>query len=559
MDAVAEMPLKELIKTLPDYDPYYDSDGYYFDEEAAERAIFWIESCCTFTKGEWAKRPMILEPWQKASVANSFGWLSITDGTRRYREVFIYVPRKNGKTEIAGAIILYVFFCDGEYAAECYSAAAEGDQAKIVWDVSKRMIENKPEIFEQYCKVYTKSISHFSTDSFFKYITAGASTKHGFGTHACVVDEVHAQADDELVEVLETSTGARRQPLMVFLTTADYDRPSLCNRMHKRCRRVLLKEISDPQLLPILYEADREKDDWEDPETWKKANPNYGVSLKLDYFMRKFNKAKTEPSFENTFKRLHLNMKTEQASRWLQMHTWDASCEKFDRAKMIEELKGSACWAGLDLASTIDTACLCLLFDTENYGMVVIPYFWIPKDSALGRDPDNDKEKLDRVPYRVWEKQKLIEFTPGNRIDYDYIVRCIVELSEYFRFNAIGFDDWNATQTAIHLADHEGMPMVTVRQGYKSMNEPCKAIEADIAQEILNHGHNPIMRWMAANVMVQYDPADNIKMNKAKSAEKIDGMVALAMAYACFQQEEDDTSPYESHGIRTLDLPDEDE
>lgn len=547
----AALPLLELIKTIPGYDPYHDSEGYYFDEKAGSKAIRWIEKACTFTKGEWAKQPMVLEDWQKAWIGNLFGWKSIETDLRRYREVFVFVPRKNGKTESAGSVINLVAFTDNEYSSEIYCGASESEQAKIVWDVCRKMIENKSHL-EDNCKIYKKSIVFNQTDSFFKYITADAKSKHGFNMHMGVLDEVHAQADEELNDVLVTSQGAREQPLMLYLTTADFDRPSLCNKLHARAQKVRDKEISDPQFLPVLYEASRE-DDWTDPEVWKKANPNYGVSLKPDYFKRQFLKAQQEPSFENTFKRLHLNMKTEQANRWLQMDVWDKSCQPFNHKEMVEKLKGESCFAGLDLASTIDTACLNLLFDTENYGKVTIPFFWIPEDIAA------QKEKTDKVPYKLWRDQGLIEFTPGNRIDYDYIVRKVVELSGYFTFISIGFDDWNATQTAIHLSEQEGMPMVTVRQGFKSMNEPCKRIEAEIAQATLNHGHNPILRWMAANVMIQEDPAGNIKMNKQKSAQKIDGMVALAMAFACLLQEDDSESPYKHHGIRTLDFDDEDE
>lgn len=541
------IPLKELIKTLPGYDPYKNSEGYYFNEELAREAIDWIELFCTFTKGkEWAKKPLLLEPWQKAVVANTFGWLSEEDGSRRYREIFIYVPRKNGKTELMGAMNLLVMFTDQEEGAEIYSAAADEKQASIVWNVSRQMIANN-EILNDNSVTYKKSITHDLTNSFYKFVTADAGSKHGFNGHCVTVDELHA-ADEELVDVLETSQGSRWQPLFFYTTTADFDRPSICNKTHARACKVRDGDIIDPAFLPVVYEATKD-DDWRSPETWRKANPNYGVSLKEKYFLRKFQKACDEPSFENTFKRLHLNMKTEQAQRWIQLDLWDKCGTPFDMD--LEKFRDKRCYAGLDLASTIDTACLLLMFPDD--GFKVIPFFWIPEDSATA------KEKTDKVPYKLWERQGFLEFTPGNRIDYAYIQKKIIDVCQIVDMQEIGYDPYNATQLSIHLSEQEGLPMKMVRQGFLTMNEPCKRIEMDMAKGVLNHGGHPVLRSHASNVSVKEDPAGCIKIDKIKSSDKVDGMSALADAYACYLAELDDESVYNSHGILSLGGDEDDE
>jgi len=535
--ATEELTLKELIKILPDYDPYDDCEGYYFDEEKAADAILWIESCCTFTKGkQFAGKPLLLEPWEKAVVANTFGWLDEEDGSRRYREIFIYVPRKNGKTELMAAMNLFVLFTDQEQGAEIYSAASTEDQAKIVWNVSAIMIANNP-LLDDNSFTFKKSITHDQTNSFYKPVTADPDSKHGFNAHCVTIDELHA-CDEATVDVLETSQGARWQPLFFYTTTADFDRESICNKTHDRACKVRDGVISDPAFLPIIYEASID-DDWRSEETWKKANPNYGVSLQIKYFKRKFNKACTVPSFENTFKRLHLNMKTEQSRRWIKLDLWDKCGKPFDRD--IENFRGKRCYAGLDLASTIDTASLVLVFPDD--GFKIIPYFWIPKDTA------EDKEKTDKVPYRQWEKDGLIKLTPGNRIDYSFIKKQIIDICKVVDMVEIGYDQWNATQLSIQLTEEHSLPMSSVVQGFRSQSEPCKRIEADMAKMILNHGGNPILRSHASNVSVKEDPAGNIKIDKQKSSEKVDGMAALADAYACWLANDEQESVYENRGI----------
>lgn len=539
--------LEVTIKSLPKYDPYREEEGYYFDPDRARAAIDWIEYTCTFTKGKWAGKPFKLEWWQKAVVALVFGWYSSEDGTRRYREIFIYVPRKNGKTELMAAINNYILFADGEPGAEIYTVASSYDQAAIVWKVSKLMIKNSALLMDN-CFCYTKTITHDSTDSFYMPVTAEEKTSHGYNAHSVTVDELHA-CDEKTVDVMETSQGARLQPLFWYTTTADFDKPeSICNKTLARSKKVRDGHMNDAAMLPVIFEAERE-DDWHDPAIWKKANPNYGISLQLAYFLRKYNKACNEPSWQNTFKRLHLNMKTEQSRRWIDLGLWDKCADPFDRD--LENFRGARCYGGLDLASTTDTACFLLMF--PDLGFKIVPFFFIPEATA------DEKSKIDKVPYRQWEKDGLIKLTPGIRIDFAFIKAKIIEVCGIVDMVALGFDPYAAVQLSLELTENHDVPMMKVRQGYITMNEPCKRIETDMATGILSHGGNPIMREHAANVSVREDPAGNIKIDKEKSFQKVDGMSALADAYACYLASDDDESVYNERGLLSFGGDDKDD
>jgi phage terminase large subunit-like protein len=552
-------PLSQLIKIIPEYDPYADCEGYYFDEVRAQQAIDWIEHCCTLTKGrQFFGKPFLLEPWQKAIVANVFGWYGDDDGMRRYREILIYVPRKNGKTELLAAINNYVMFCDGEHGAEIYTAASTEDQAKIVWAVSKKMIENKA-ILRDNCKLYTKSITHDLSDSFYKFIPANAGATHGANAHCITVDELHVCTEDH-IEVLETSQGARMQPLFFYTTTADFDRPSICNKTRERAIKVREGDLKDPNFLPVIYEATKD-DDWHSEETWKKSNPNYGVSLNPKEFKRAYDKACNEASSENTFKRLRLNLKTEQSERWIELKLWDL-CGKHHPNRLkegtpfrgrpddLESMRDKVCYAGLDLSSTIDTSSLVLIFPEDDFK--IISYFWIPEDGAV------KKEKTDKVPYLQWSNEGLINMTPGNRIDYQFIKQTLLEVCEVVNMKEIGFDPYNATEMSIDLTENHGLPMKMVRQGFVTMNEPCKKLEAEMAKGLIDHGGNPVLRTHAANVMIRTDPTGSIKIDKEKSSEKVDGMAALIDAVACHIADFDEANPYNEHGILSLGDDDDD-
>ncbi|MBE7508496.1 MAG: terminase [Planctomycetia bacterium] len=420
-------------------------------------------------------------------------------------------------SEMAGGLGNLLTFADGEPAAQTYCAAADREQARLVFNAAKTMVLAEPELASR-SKCYTNAIVVESTGSVLKVISAEAYSKHGINAHGIIVDELHAQPDRELVDVLMTSTGARRQPLVIYITTADFDRPSICNEKYDYAVKVRDGIIEDPAFLPVIYEA-KQDDDWTDPEVWAKANPNLGISVSMEYLERECRRARETPSYENTFKRLHLNMKTQQDVRWLSMETWDACGKlKFDESS----LEGERCFAGLDLSTTTDISAFVMVFPREDGQVALIPRFWIPAESAEKR------ERRDRVPYTTWARQGYIEMTSGNVVDYDTIRARLNELKERFNIAEIAIDPWNATQLSIQLQG-DGFEVVTFGQGFKDMTAPSKELEKLVMSDKLRHGGHPVLRWMASNVAVETDAAGNLKPSKKKSTERIDGIVATVM------------------------------
>lgn len=515
--ASSKLPNKtwqKLLRQVPGYDPIASAGDCWFDASAAQTALDFFPECLKFIEGDRAGHPFDLEPWQQAIVANLFGWKR-PDGTRRYRECFIEVPRKNGKTPFAAGILLECASCDGEPGAQLYSAAAEREQAALIFRHASEMIAREPELASR-CRVYRtfKSIE-FGGGSFYRALSADAETKHGYNSHVVVVDELHAQPNRDLVDVLRTSTGTRKQPLIVYITTAGYDRHSICYEIYDYACRVRDGIVSDASFLPVIYEA-AEGDDWTDPAIWRKANPNLGVSVSLDYLERECARAKETPVYENTFRRLHLNQWTEQDVRWLPMDKWDTCTGNIGHG----DLEGCECYGGLDLSSTTDTSAFVLYFPAEH---ACLRWTWIPGDNA------HQRERRDRVPYVTWARQGLVELTPGNVIDYDYIRAKVGELGKVYRIKEIAFDRWNASQLVQQLMG-DGFEMVEFGQGFASMSAPSKELEKLVLQGQLQHGGDPVLRWMASNAAAEIDAAGNVKPSKKKSTERIDGIVALVMA-----------------------------
>lgn len=515
--------------------------GTWYDTTSAAVAVAFFERLLHHVKGEWSGEPFQLQAWQRELVGELFGWKR-PDGTRRYRRAYIEIPRKNGKSTLAAGIGLFLLFADGEPGAEIYSAAADRDQAAIVFDVAKGMVESSPQL-QRLAEVFKRSITVPSTRSSYKVLSADAYTKHGLNAHGVIFDELHAQPNRELWDVLTTSMGARRQPLLVAITTAGYDRESICWEQHEYARQVLAGVIEDPSFYGYIAAAD-EADDWTEPETWRKANPGLGVSVKLEYLEQEARRAQNSPAYQNTFRRLHLNQWTQQETRWLDLAAWDRCAQIVD----ADELAGRRCYAGLDLASTTDIAALCLVFPPlepeEPYQ--TLPFFWIPRDNMVERG------RRDRVDYTTWVRQGLITATPGNVIDYETIRAAIERLGERYDIGEVAFDRWGAVQMSQQL-EGAGFTMVAMGQGFQSMSPPTKELLRLVMDGRLAHGGNAVLRWMADNLVVQTDPAANIKPNKAKSTARIDGMVALIMALdRATRHGSPVRSVYEGRGLRML-------
>jgi len=511
-----------------------------YSKEKADAAIKFI-SALKFTKGEWAGRPFILQPWQKKFIRKLFGYVN-KDGTRRYRTAYLEIPRKNGKSELAAAIALYLLFADGEPGAEIYSAAADREQASLVFNAAATMVR-KSKWLSGISRIVDsqKRIVFYKKNSFYRAISSEAYSKHGFNAHAVVYDELHVAPNRDLWDTLQTSMGARRQPLMLAITTAGYDRNSICWEVHEYARQVRDGVIKDPSFLPVIYSADPE-DDWTDEKVWAKANPNLGVTIKLDFLRQECQRAKEIPAYQNTFRRLYLNQWTQQDTRWIDMEAWRECGGKVD----YEELANLRCWAGVDLSTTTDISSCALVFEPDSDGVVhVLSYNWVPRENIAAR------VRCDRVPYDLWAQQGHITATEGNVIDYDYIRIAITdEIKRRFPLlQVVGYDPWNATKWAIDL-ESEGVPVMEVRQGFKTMSPACKELERLIIGRKLRHNNNPVLTWAMDNLVVAQDPAGNIKPAKDKSTERIDPAVAVIIAISTMlQSEAPEESAYESRGV----------
>ena len=482
---------------------------------AADRAVNFINAL-SHTKGQrWAGNSFNLRPWQENKIIRPlFGTLR-PDGLRQYRTCFTMLPRKNGKSELAAAIALYFLLGENEPGGEIYSAAADRDQASLVFNVAAQMVRNDPEL-DAACKIIDsqKRIVNFKTGSFYRAISSEAHTKHGFNASVVIYDEVHAAPNRELWTVLTSSMGARDQPLTFAITTAGFDKHSLERELFDYSLRVL-GGLDDPTFLPVLYYAPDDAD-WKDEAVWHAANPALGDFRSIEE-MRVFCKQAQEmPAMENEFRRLYLCQHTEQDVRFIPMDKWKACGEAFDQG----ELDGQECFAGLDLSTTTDISAFVLYFPDSQ---CVLPFFWIPEEGITRR------EKKDRVPYRQWVRDGLMTACPGDTIDYDQIRLDINEISQRFRITKLARDRWNATQITTQLMG-DGLNVVDFGQGYASMTAPTKELERQILDEEIRHGNNAVLNWMAGNVSAEMDAAGNIKPSKAKSTDRIAGIMALIMA-----------------------------
>lgn len=489
------------------------SAEFIYDKDAAERAVAFFTECLTHTTGEWRGKPFVLSDWQAKIVSAIFGWKR-PDGTRKFRTVFIAVPRKAGKTTLAAGLALYALFCDNEPGAQVINAAADREQAALCFEAAKGMVQAEP-VLDGRSEVFKRSIIVPNTGSAYKVISSEAYSKHGLSCSYIGADELHAWPDRELWDVLNTSTGARRQPLTVVTTTAGFDKHSICYEIWDYAVKVRDGIIQDESFMPVIFAADPD-DDWKDPATWRKAHPGLGVSVQEDYFAAECAKAQAMPAYENTFRRLLLNQWTESDVRWMSMDAWDACGDD------LPDLTGRECFAGLDLSTTTDISALVLAFPIDGK-VHLLPFFWVPSEGIYKR------AKRDRVPYDGWAKSGHIEATDGNVIDYEVIRARINALSEIYQIKEIAIDRWNATQLATQLTG-DGFSIVAFGQGYASMSGPTKELEKLVLGKELNHGKNPVLRWMASNVSIEQDAAGNIKASKSKSTERIDGIIASIMA-----------------------------
>ncbi|HEM2757093.1 TPA: terminase large subunit [Streptococcus suis] len=512
----------------------------HYDKVKADRAVTFINNL-SHTKGKWAGKRFDLLPWQEQIVRDLFGIVK-EDGNRQFLTAYIEIPKKNGKSELAAAIALYLLYADNEASAEVYGAACDRNQASIVFDVAKQMVQmSRP--LEKRSKIMgaTKRIVNYSNAGFYQVLSAETGTKHGLNVSGLVFDEIHAQPNRHLYDVLTKGSGdAREQPLFFIITTAGTDRNSICYELHTKALDILNGRKKDTSFYPVVYGLSDE-DDWNDEENWRRANPSLGHTIGIDRVREAYQQALDNPAEENVFKQLRLNMWTSSSVAWIPEHVY----AKGNDPIQYESLKGRSCYAGLDLSSTSDITAFVLVFpprfEEENY--IVLPYFWLPEDTLELRC------RRDHVLYDVWERQGYIKTTEGNVVHYGFIENFIEELSEIYHIKEIAYDRWNATQMVQNL-EGMGLTMVPFGQGYKDMSPPSKELYKLMMEGKIQHGGHPVLKWMGQNVVMRQDPAGNIKPDKEKSVEKIDGIVALIMGLdRCIRHQSDEGSVYDERGI----------
>lgn len=528
--------------------------AYYFDVEAADFAADFFPTFLRHHIGEFDGQPFELLDYQRYIVRAAWGWKRASDGLRRFRKVFLAIPKANGKSPFGSGVGLLMTFFDREPGAEVYAVAADKDQARIVFDTSKIMVSRSPEL-QDLCEVFRDSIKLKGSTESYQVLSSDSDTKHGFRPHGIVFDEFHAQPNRDLFDTLYRGMGKRRQPLLLMVTTAGDDDESICMEEWEYARRVVSGTIDDPQYLPVIFEAAPE-DDWTDEAVWRRVNPGYDITIKADYFHAEAAAAQREPRKRNSFLQLHLNRWTNQATAWLPIEWWDACPTVKAAAALLAAVPQP--WivaAGLDLAQKIDLAAFVVghrlpleegilpelvevvkeepdgqvqrASTALNFRALFVPYFWLPEDTL------RDRERQDGVPYSVWRDAGFLRVTPGSVIDYDQIYRDITaEIGPRHGLKGaeIAYDPAFATQLANQLAS-AGFRPVEVPQNYRHFSEPCQIFEALVrSQRAINDG-NRVMRWCVENVAIRKDDAERIRPVKPrKSGKRIDGVVAGVMA-----------------------------
>ena len=509
--------MRKLKKYIP---TKFKAEDSIYDKDAADFAVMFIESLC-HTKGTWAGKKFELIDWQEQIIRDLFGTLK-PNGYRQFNTAYVEIPKKQGKSELAAAVALLLCCGDGEGRAEVYGCAADRQQATIVFDVAADMVRMCPALNKR-VKILAsqKRIIYTPTNSFYQVLSAEAYSKHGFNIHGVVFDELHTQPNRKLFDVMTKGSGdARMQPLYFLITTAGTDTNSICYETHQKAKDILEGRKIDTTFYPVIYGAD-ESDDWTDPRVWRKANPSLDITVGIDKVEAACNSAKQNPSEENSFRQLRLNQWVKQAVRWMPMEKWDACAFPVDE----DELEGRVCYGGLDLSSTTDITAFVLVFPPldEDDKYVVLPYFWVPEDTL------DLRVRRDHVPYDLWERKGYLQTTEGNVVHYGYIEKFIEKLGERFNIREIAFDRWGAVQMVQNL-EGMGFTVVPFGQGFKDMSPPTKELMKLVLEKRIAHGGHPVLRWNMDNIFIRTDPAGNIKADKEKSTEKIDGAVATIMA-----------------------------
>ncbi|MCL2194361.1 MAG: terminase large subunit [Oscillospiraceae bacterium] len=519
------------MRKLKTYRPTrFKAPGARYDPVLADMAVAFI-NCLRHTKGEWYGQPFELIDWQEQIVRDLFGVVK-PNGYRQFNTAYVEIAKKQGKSELAAALALLLTCGDGEHGGEIYGCASDRQQASIVFDVAVEMVNQCPALRSRIKPIISqKRLIYKPLNSFYQVLSADAYSKHGFNVHGVIFDELHAQPNRQLYDVMTHGSGdARKQPMYFLITTAGNDTQSICYEVHQKAADLLTGRKHDPAFYPVIYGA-KESDDWTSPKVWRKANPSLGITVDEEKLHLACESAKQNPAEENLFRQLRLCQWVKQSVRWMPMEKWDhlrwgsLPSAQQNRVALEEAMKGRVCYGGLDLSSTSDITAFVLVFppvpDDEHY--YILPFFWLPEDTVQQR------VRRDHVPYDTWQKQEHLFTTEGNVVHYAFIEKFINDLGQDYDIREIAFDRWGAVQMAQNL-EGAGFTVVPFGQGFRDMSPASKELMRLCFDGKLAHGGHPVLRWMMDNIHVRTDPAGNIKPDKERSSEKIDGAVATIMA-----------------------------
>lgn len=514
---------------------------FVFDPVKAEKICKFVE-LMPHIKGEWAGSKIKLEPWQCFYFTTKYGWVRKKTGHRRFRTSYAEIPRKNAKSTVSSAEMLFMATADGEPGAECYSAATTNKQARIVFDVANMMAKKCPEFLDYYnIRARAHDIIVDSNDSKCEPVSAEAKNLDGLNIHFASVDELHAHKTRAVYDVIETACGARTQSMLSVITTAGDDIRGICYELHTYLKKVLEGIFNDDSFFGLIYTID-DDDDWYSEEAFVKANPNFGISVKPEMLRSLGQKALRSSSSQNNFKTKHLNIWAKSNNAWMNMEKWRMCADLMRPRPKLQDLKGHKCYVGFDASTKLDVSALVMLFEIDN---IWLPYskFYLPSDTVAERASSTYSH------YEGWAKDGLFTLTPGDIVDYSYIEDDIREINSMFDVDSIAYDPWQTTHMAQRLIN-DGVNMVEMAANVKNFSEPMKHLEALVHSQKIDHGHCPILTWMISNVVAHYDKKDNIYPNKERKEDKIDGVIALIQALGRVILHDDHfVSVYESRGI----------
>ncbi|MBF0185457.1 MAG: terminase large subunit [Magnetococcales bacterium] len=481
-----------------------------------DAACRFIE-CLPHIKGPLAGKLIKLGAWQVFALMVIFGWVNRKDQTRRFRRVYIEVPRGNAKSTLSSAVALYMLLADGEFGAEVYSLATTRDQAKIVFSDAQAMARRSRTLMQSFgAEVGANAIFSLAMNATFRALSSQGYSLDGLNIHFGCIDELHAHKTRVVYDVVETGTGKRDNSLLWVITTAGSNRSGICYELRNYVIKVLAGKFVDDTQFGIIYGLD-EGDDWTKVAALKKANPNWGVSVRPEVVVALQKKAMRTPSAVNNFLTKHLNEWVSADVSWMDMRAWDKCAET---ELKIEEFSGMPCWIGLDLASKIDVAAMALVFSRGEGRFAVFMKFYLP-DAAV--------DQSGNAQYEGWRRMGRITVTPGNVLDFGWIKADLLDVRDKFDVRAVAFDPFQATQLSQEMMA-EGMPMLEVGATVRNFSEPMKHLEALVLEKKLAHDGCPVLSWMASNVVAHRDVKDNIFPRKERPENKIDGIVALIMA-----------------------------